>query len=396
MDFTEANIRATSSRNQEPQWLINKRLAAFRKFSELQWPTQKEEEWRYTSLTQFDFSKADIKSESTVYLSALPDYAYKQGVIFTDIKTAIKKHNVLLQKYMFTAIKETEDKFVSLNSAFFNDGVFLYIPKGVVIDDTLRAHFNTTSFNHSVIILEEGARVNYFEEYSSEMGYLNQGNVEIYCGRNSFVEFNYLQNLPKDAFDFSVKRAVLYEDSKIDWMFCSLGAKLGKIKIESLLKGKGAVSEKYGIYCGTENQHHDLFTEAKHMVPNTSANVTIRGILKNHATAISRGLLKIEKEASNTSTYLDDRAIMLGENSLADVIPSLVIDNNNVQAKHAATVGQVDEEQLFYLTSRGLSREDAEMLIVQGFFEPMFNKIKIPEIRNKLQHLVEMKIYGKV
>ncbi len=394
--FSEETVRQLSRSNQEPQWLINKRVEAFKKFSELPWPTQKEEEWRYTSLLQFKFSKTELRTgESTVYLSALPEDLRKQGVIFTDIRAAIKKQDPLVKKYLFTdAIKPTEDKFVSLNSAFFNDGVFLYVPKNVKIEDTLRAVFNSSSFNHSVIVLEEGASVNYYEEYASENGYLNQGNVEVYCGKSSKLEFNYLQNLSLDVFDFSVKRALLDNDAKIDWVFCSLGAKIDKVKIESILKGQGAHSEKHGIYCGSANQHHDLFTEARHAVPNTSATISVRGILKNNATSISRGLLKIDKEGQNTVTFLDDRAIMLGESSLADVIPSLIIDNNNVQAKHAASVGQVDEEQIFYLISRGMSREDAEMLIVQGFFEPMFNKIKIPEIRNRLQHLVEMKIYG--
>lgn len=345
---------------QEPNWLNELRSNAQKKFLEFPIPQEREEDWRYTDLRQFGI---DFKSgDSEVAMDGNAD-----GIIFTDLISAVRNHPEL-KDYLEKAIK-MNDKFSAFHYANISNGIFIKIPD----NKTARLSSRITGGGHTVIIVGKNSRLDYIEEYNGN-GFMTDA-VEIFADENSIVNIASIQKCGGDAKIFSFKEAVLSRDATVNMIFGSFGGLLHRLVSGTFLNGEGANSEVLCGFKASGSQHVDFTINSHHAVPHTRNNIFAKGTVTDKSTSVFRGLIKIDKDAQQTDSYLADHTLILSPEALANSIPSLQIDANDVKASHGATVGQIDEEQLFYLMARGLSREQSEYLIVNGFFEPLIDKI---------------------
>jgi Fe-S cluster assembly protein SufD len=218
--------------------------------------------------------------------------------------------------------------------------------------------------------------------------------VEIYLKKGAMIDFFAIQDWSNKAYDFSIRRSLLDNDSAMNCIIGSFGSKLSKNDLDSLLKGSNARSENYFIFLGREDQHLDITTNALHGAKNTRSQTIVKGGLKDDATSVYRGKIKIDREAGQSDANLSERVLLLSDSAHSYAIPGLEIENNEVKAGHGIAISQVDDDQLFYLMSRGLKKVDAERLIVQGFFEPMIQSITINDLRLKFQNIIGDRISG--
>ena len=317
----------------------------------------------------------------------------EKGIILADINTALEKYPVA-QEYLFKNTKIDKDKFVALTASHFSNGIFLYVPKNVEIEEPIRVNFDFEGQNsvvHNIIIVESNSKIDFIEEYSNkEIGQeqLNCCVTEVFSNSSSKINFYHLNNWTKNAYNFTNIIGTIGRDSSINWISGCFGGKINRLRIDTNFNGQGAQCNNFGVFLGKGKEHIDFTTNMYHNTVNTTNEVLVDGILKDESTSVYRGLIKIEKEAQKTMSYLENHILKLGEKTLANSIPSLKIEANDVKASHGATVGQINEEHMFYLMARGLSREEAERLIVEGFFEPVIQKIPLEELREKVRELV--------
>ncbi|MBI2173284.1 MAG: Fe-S cluster assembly protein SufD [Candidatus Aenigmarchaeota archaeon] len=366
---------------QDADWVMKRKHELFRKLKEMPMPRERDEEWRYTEIEKIDVSGTE--------LSDFQPKLTESDVIFMDMKTAIRKHPELVKKY-FLLDGAKEDKVSIASKIFWTNGVFIYVPKGIdagILSSKVILDKDTMSY--TLIVLEEGASVRYFEETTGNAGLMTDA-TDVYVGRNASLDFYVMQNTG-DSKIFSNKNAFIDKDGRLQWVAGCFGGKLARLKIDNHFREPGASAETNSFFVGSGTQHIDITTNAIHIAPNTTNNISNKGILRQDASSVYRGMIKIGKEAQKTISYLSDNTIMLGEKALANSIPGLMIDANDVKASHGSTIGQIDEHQLFYLRSRGLTREQAEKLIIEGFIEPSIEMIKDEDLRDEYRKAVEAK-----
>lgn len=387
----------------EPEWMIRSRVEAWKEFERLPMPTKRDEDWRYTDLGNLDLNKFSL-GNGLVLNHRIKNEFRKERIVFMDMNNALIDYPDVFKKYFMTqCFIPEENKFVAFNAALWNSGTFLYVPEGVEIDKPLYSSMFATSgssiFTHNLVVLEEGAKINYIEEYLSryrESNVLCNDITEIILNDSSKLNLVSLQSWGLNVLNFSTKRAILNKNNSLNIIFGSLGGKLSRLDVDTVFKGKNSTSKNLGLFFGVRDQHIDILTNAVHLAPHTSYDIITRGALKDNATSFYKGLIKIKKEAPETNSMLTDNTLILGKNAYSTSIPSLEIENSNVQAGHAASSGEIDEEQLFYLMSRGLKREIAEMLVVEGFFEPIIKSINFENIRGRFQKIIRGRLgyYG--
>ncbi len=326
------------------------REESMNKFLGMNLPQEREEDWRYTTIDNIEFTAGD----SEIMMSDAPE-----GVIFTDILTAMKEHSSMIEKHMKVKIM---DKFSAFHYANLVNGIFIHIPDEKSAE--LSSVINGAS--HTVIVLGKNSKLKYTEEYSGTG--LTDG-VEIFAGEDSEVNLTSVHNSKKT---FSFKHAALERSAKLDWTVASVG-EFHRTRMDIDLCGEAASSDIKCAFKGRNEQHKDFLVTTNHIGRDTQSNVLGKGILDDRSTSVFRGMINIAKTAQRTDAYLSSNTLLLSEEARANSVPSLVIDTDDVKAKHGATTGQIDEEQLFYLQSRGLSEAQAEEFIVQGFFEPIVN-----------------------
>ena len=367
---------------------------ALEKFNELPMPKEKDEDWRYTEIEKLNLKNFEpFETKASIEISELSRDLREHGVIFTDINTALDNYPAA-QNYFLKGAKIDKDKFLALNAAFFGSGIFLYVPKNVEIAEPLRANFfleGKSSVIHNLVILEQNSKADFIEQYSNQENVKEQMNssvTEVFANTNSKINFYHLNNWAGDVYNFANISGTAERDSNISWISGCFGGKINRIKIDTNFSGQGSSCNNVGIFLGKGKEHIDFTTNVYHNVENTTNNILVDGILKGESSSVYRGLIRIPKEGQKTFSYLENHILKLGDKTLANSIPSLKIDANDVKASHGATVGQIDEEHLFYLMARGLSRHEAEKLIVEGFFEPVIEKIPLEELREKIRELV--------
>ncbi len=293
----------------------------------------------------------------------------------------------------FSGLKTGNDKFLSLNESYFKNGYFLHVPSNLEVGKPLNIEIETSknSILHNIIIIEPNSKIDIIEEYSNSSSgqYLNSCVTRVYAMDDSRLNFFHLNNWTNDFCNFTNVIGALGANSNVNWVSACFGGKLNRLKLDTIFNGQGGQCNNLGLFLGKGNEHIDFTTNMYHNTLNTTNNVLVDGILKDQATAVYRGLIKIEKEAQKTNSYLANHNLMLGSRALANSIPSLKIDANDVKASHGSTTGKINEEHLFYLMARGLSRNEAEALIVEGFFEPIIQKIPLEEIREKIRNLIK-------
>ncbi|MCP8316761.1 MAG: Fe-S cluster assembly protein SufB [archaeon] len=426
-------VEEISRLRKEPEWMREKRIEAWKIFEDLPMPqwryVDKErselryaEEWKYTSqyISELDLSKfvpfveseelkvspKEFREEKGVRSGflmqknsrtvniALEDDLRDKGVIFTPLRKALIEHPEFVKKYFMELVPPSENKFMALHGALWDGGTFLYVPENVKLDLPLQSSFHVTSgkafFNHTLIIAEPNSSITYFEDYksNSQVQALHIEVVEIYLKKGARINFFTIQDWSNKVYNFSVRRSLLDSNSTINCIIGSFGGKLSRTNLDSLLKGSNAKSENFVIFFGRKNQHLDIITNALHSAKNTNSQTIVKGGLKDDATSVYRGKIKINREASQSDANLSERVLLLSDRARSNAIPGLEIENNEVKAGHGIAVSQVDDEQLFYLMSRGLKRVDAEKLIVQGFFEPIIQLVPINDLRLKFQNII--------
>jgi Fe-S cluster assembly protein SufD len=245
------------------------------------------------------------------------------------------------------------------------------------------------------VVGEEGSRFTLIEEYNSaspELAQYSNAVSELFLGQGSKLEYVSIQNLSRETWHFASHRARVERDAELDWVAGGFGSKKGKVRIENDLAGQGATSRVTGAYFADGSQHLDYDTLQKHIAPHTTSDFAFKGALADRARAVWRGMIRVEEEAQRTNAYQENRNLLLSSQAHADSIPGLEIKANDVRCTHGATVSQVDRDELFYCMARGLSRPEAELLIVRGFYQEIFDRIELEPVRDALQSALEARI----
>ncbi|MEK6946474.1 MAG: Fe-S cluster assembly protein SufD [Nanoarchaeota archaeon] len=357
-------------------------------------PNEKGEDWRYTEIEKLKLENfAPFESAVKISATELSENLMNRGVILTDINSALEKYPAALN-YFFKSCKMDKDKFVALSAAHFNHGIFLYVPKNLELTEPIKVNFDMAGMNsilHNLIIVESNAHLDFIEQYSNKETAGEQLNVcvtEVFANTNSKINFYHINNWTSSVYSITNIIGTADRNAAINWISGCFGGKLNRTRVDTNFDGQGSSCSNVGIFLGKGKEHIDFTTNVYHNAENTTNNILVDGILKDESSSVYRGLIKILKEGQKTNSYLANHILKLGGKTLANSIPSLKIDANDVKASHGVTVGQIDEEQLFYLMARGLSRQGAEKLIVEGFFEPVIQKIPSEELKEKIRELV--------
>jgi Fe-S cluster assembly protein SufB len=327
----------------------------------------------------------------------------KQGVIFVSPDQAVQEYPDLVQEYFGTVIPSEDNKFAALNTAVWSGGSFIYVPPGVTVDVPLQAYFRINSenmgqFERTLIIVDEGAQVHYVEgctapTYSSES--LHSAVVEIICKPGSRVRYTTIQNWADNVYNLVTKRAVAYEEATMEWVDGNLGSKLTMKYPSVYMLGKGAHGEILSIAFAGRGQHQDAGGKVVHAAPHTSSLITSKSISKDGGRSTYRGLVKVADGAKGIKSKVVCDALILDKESRSDTYPVMEIDEADVSIAHEASVSRIQEEQLFYLMSRGLSETEASTMIVNGFIEPLVKELPM-EYAVEMNRLIELQMEGSV
>ncbi len=293
-----------------------------------------------------------------------------------------------------------DEKFAAHNAAVWEHGLLVHVPKGVELEKPLYVRITSSTDNAALfwrllVIADPGARFTLVEEVVSSTpelnAYTNEA-VELFVEDGAKLEYVSLQNLSRETWHFASHHARVERDAELDWVTGGFGSKKGKVRIQNDLAGQGATSRVTGAYFTDGEQHLDYDTFQEHMAPNTTSDFAFKGALRDKSTAVWRGMIRVERDAQKTNAYQENRNLMLSPSTHAVPIPGLEILANDVRCTHGATVGRVDRDQLFYLMSRGLSRSEAERLIVRGFFEDVLARVELEPVREALATALEARI----
>jgi Fe-S cluster assembly protein SufB len=327
----------------------------------------------------------------------------KLGVLFSDCDTGLREHEDIFRKYFGTVIPPNDNKFAALNSAVWSGGSFVYVPAGVKVDVPLQAYFRINSdnmgqFERTLIIAEEGSSVHYIEgctapNYSSDS--LHSAVVELIAHPGAKIRYTTIQNWSDNVYNLVTKRAVAHERATVEWIDGNIGSKVTMKYPSVYLMGEGAHAEVMSAAFAGSGQHQDAGSKAIHVAPNTTSNIVSRSISKGSGRTSYRGHIKVLPKASNVKVNVRCDALLLDEESRSDTYPYMDIDNPDVTIGHEASVSKVGEDQIFYLTSRGISDQDAVALIINGFFEPFVKELPM-EYAVELNRLLALSMEGAI
>ncbi|MEJ2561986.1 MAG: Fe-S cluster assembly protein SufD [Anaerolineales bacterium] len=427
--FSEADVRNVSADLNEPDWLAEKRVMAWKRFKDMPLPTLKDEPWRRTDIRSipadtFELKPAEDVEVNPALLESLaadqhgsllvvrpghsPQWEHdaevdKQGVIFTDWATAVGEHASILEKYLGTIVAADEGKFSALAASLARDGVLLYVPKDVHLEQPLHAVIwpagvETAFFSRLMIVLEQGASATFVHELASPTRQdgeaMHAGIVEISIGKGAELTFVEVQNLGKNVWNFSHERAKIKADGNLNWIYAGVGSHLTKNFSDIDLLGEGAEVRMSAFYIAIGEQHLDHDTQQNHLAPYTTSDLLFKGALLDHSRSVWQGMIYVAPGAQITDGYQANRNLLLSENARADSIPGLEILADDVRCTHGATVGQLEAEPIFYLMSRGLPRDMAERLVIDGFFAPIMERIPFERVRQRFKRMIDEKLNG--
>lgn len=341
--------------------------------------------------------------ESEVVYHSLKEDLEKQGIVFLDMDGGLREHPEIVKKYFATVIPPDDNKFASLNSAVWSGGSFIYVPPGVDVKIPLQAYFrinaeNMGQFERTLIIADKGSRVHYIEgctapTYSTDS--LHSAVVELIALEGAYIRYTTIQNWSHNIFNLVTKRAMAHKNATVEWVDGNLGSKLTMKYPCVYLVGEGAKGEILSIAFAGNGQHQDAGAKVIHAAPNTSSRITSKSISKDSGRSSYRGLVRVYPVAVNSKVSVECDALLLDESSRSDTYPTMEIDADEVKIEHEARVSKVAEEQLFYLTSRGLTEDEARLLIINGFIEPFTKELPM-EYAVELNRLIELEMEGSV
>ncbi len=378
------------------------------RYGAIPFPDTTQEAWRFTDLRGFDPEAFAANGATTVArpgsmldleVSGLASVG-EAGIEIERAPDGITFEPLSDDHPRLHELVGTDEKFAAHNAALWQHGLLVHVPKGVVLEKPLYVRIassvaDSSLFFRLLVIAEPESRFTLVEEYVSESpdlpAYTNAA-VELFVGQGAKLEYVSIQNLSRETWHFASHHARVERDAELDWVAGGFGSKKGKTRIQNDLAGPGATSRVTGAYFADGDQHLDYDTFQEHIAPNTESDFAFKGALRDSATAVWRGMIRVEEDAQKTNAYQENRNLLLSENAHADSIPGLEILANDVRCTHGATIGQVDREMLFYLMARGLSRAEAERLIVRGFFNDILDRIELEPVREALGDVLEARI----
>ncbi len=426
--FTRQDVPALAETGAYPQFLVDYRARAWEAFERLPVPTTSEESWRRTDLRALQPGRFRLPV-ATQKFAAVPDELLQplagerhggqiilgpgqssvelnpelaaKGVVFTDLATAERQYPQLLERILGKVVRPDEGKFGALAATMARKGVFVYIPRGVDVDQPLHSIFwgpgaGIAYFSHILVLVDQGASLTYVHEFAShtepEGQSLHAGLVELAVESGANLRFVELQSWGEHVWNFSHERARVERDGNLDWIFGALGSQVTKNFSDLDLAGQGASGRMSGFYFADGKQHLDLDTQQNHLAPHTTSDLLYKGALRDQSRSVWQGMIYVAPGAQKTDGYQANRNLVLSEQARSDSIPGLEILADDVRCTHGATVGKIDADQVFYLRSRGIPYPEAERLIVEGFFDPIMQRIPFEGVRSRFQEAITEKM----
>jgi len=413
--------------DQIPAVLRDYRADAWQVFQELPFPTIKDEAWRRTSLTGFDFGKIKLpngkvssgpvggriltdkllKGKSTALISPAgveinqTAELQEKGVLLLSLSEAAEKYPELVKKVLGKIISPQDGIFAAATAAFAKQGLFIYVPKNVqVVEPLISIGFapweDTAHFFQYLIYLEEGSSLTYIHEslspQDSSLPSLTGENLEIFVGKNANLKIAEIQSYGDQVWSFGHKKALVDRDGLLEWEIGALGSYLSKHFISLDLVGEGAEGRVSGLFFADKDQHLSYNTLQRHLAPRTTSDLLFKGALDGKSRSVWRGMIYAAPGAQHIDGYQANRNLILNKGARSDSIPGLEILNNDVRCTHGSTVGKIDQEQLFYLLSRGIPYLEAEQLIIQGFFDDIFSRFPVPDLSEALWNNIRNRV----
>lgn len=428
LPFDQEYISSFSKEANEPSWLLDLRLQALAKAEDLALPKPDKtniSKWNFTAFDKHTSQASTISSveelpevvkalidteavknlyvqrDQTAAYSTLTEELKSQGVIFTDIQTAAKEHSDLVEKYfMKDGVKVDEHRLTALNAALLNGGVFVYVPKNVEVQEPLQAVFvredeEAALFNHVIVVAEDNSSVTYVENYiatAEESNGVVNIVTEVFANSNAKVTFGAVDYLAKGTTTYVNRRGVAGKDGRIEWALGLMSEGNTVSENTTYLMGDGSYGDTKTVTVGRGEQSQNLTTSIVHFGKHSEGYILKHGVMKESASSIFNGIGKIEHGASKSNAEQESRVLMLSEKARGDANPILLIDEDDVTAGHAASVGRVDPIQLYYLMSRGIPQTEAERLVIHGFLAPVVNELPIETVKKQLTDLIERKV----
>jgi Fe-S cluster assembly protein SufD len=424
LPVTLDSVKALSAERKEPTWLKQKRLEALAAYERLPLPDS-----RYTKIRGLELDKINpfveafaqpnlaglpaglraslingsgdalgAQLDNRLFKLTVPDSLKKSGVIFTDLVTALCESPELVQKYLFHAVQPHEDKLTALCGALAGPGLFIYVPRDVKVREPLQALLMLQSpfgaaLHHTLLVAEAGSQVTFLEEAYSldDETALHAGIAEVYVGEGAQVQFGGVQSWNSTTYSFVRRRAHVGRDARMHWTIGWLGGKLTMSQVESQLRGPGAEMEDIQVLFGNGKQHFDLASTLRNMAPSVRGEIHLKAVMKDKSRSVVYGFIKVDPPAQKSNSYQLAQGLLLNDGAHCDAIPGLEIEANDVRATHGASIGPIDEEQVFYLQSRGLPPAQAKRAIVEGFFAPTIERIPVAPVRERFESLVQHK-----
>ncbi|MBA4453758.1 MAG: Fe-S cluster assembly protein SufD [Nitrosopumilaceae archaeon] len=327
----------------------------------------------------------------------LPEDLKSKGLVISSIEDAIQNNSELVKKSLEQSDAKN-DKFTALNNAAFNSGVFIHIPKNLILEKpihmlTCLSEDGISTIARNIVFADESSKATIVQELYSGKSEKQQAYLELFntnAAPNSHLDVTTLQMMDQSSVNFSTRRTDMGQDAKVNWYSGLFGTELSRYKIDYHLNGSGATANDSEVIFGNNEQSFDIQTDVNHEAPATEGRVVEKSILRNKAKSLFKGMIRIKENAAKSNSFLSGRSILLDKDAKSDAIPGLEIFTNDVKATHSASVAQIDEEQIFYLKTRCLSHEEAERTIVEGFLEPLSRKMSF-QVRAWIAYLIESK-----
>jgi Fe-S cluster assembly protein SufD len=378
----------------EPDWLTARRDRAKTLARRLELPSSKQKGWEFTDLSELEL---DGFAEGVARVEGLESTngAAPDGPVILPLAEAAAVLPELVRERL-GAVVDAKDPFVARNESAWRDGVLVYVPSGQRLEEPVRltiAGDGDVALNwRALIVLEEGAEAEVWERYASEGKGLFNGVVELIVGQASTLRYVCQQDLDERSWVFATQRAEVERDATLEWVALGFGSARGKVRMETKLAGRGSSAKVTGAYAGSGSQHLDYDTTQEHAGEDTNSDLAFRGVLGDRATAVWRGMIRVDPGAQRTDAFQESRNLLLSDKAHADAIPGLEIEADDVRCTHAAAVAQVDAEQLFYLRSRGVSEAEAKRLVVEGFLQELVERTAEGPIRVSLAAELERRL----
>ncbi|WP_282925412.1 Fe-S cluster assembly protein SufB [Peptoniphilus genitalis] len=437
--LTEEIVRQISAEKDEPEWMLESRLKALKIFNEKENPkwgpdlsevdmdkittyirpdADMSDDWKNVpdeirdTFDKLGIPEAEKESmlsgvgaqyDSEVVYHSIQKYLSDQGVIYTDFETGLKEYPEIVKKYFSKCITPNLHKYAALHYAVWSGGSFVYVPKGVNVDIPLQSYFRLNApgagqFEHTLIIIEDRAYCHFIEGCSApkyNVINLHAGAVELFVGEEATLRYSTIENWSRNMYNLNTKRAIVEKDGKIEWVSGSFGSKVSMLYPASILVGENASSEFTGISFAGEGQNLDTGAQVVHAAPHTTSTVNTKSISKSGGIAIYRGLVEIKENAVGAKNATSCESLMLDNKSRSDTIPTIKIENNNIDIGHEAKIGRISDSVIFYLMSRGISEQEAKEMVVRGFAEPIAKELPM-EYAVEMNNLINLELVGAI